>query len=140
MQIKKEIYNKMLYSIPLVPPETGGILGMKDGVITQVCFDNSNLQNDRALYIPNIKKLNNQIMVWDEKDITFAGIFHSHMPNQEELSQNDFVYINDVMRAMPDYVKELYFPVVIPKNKIISYKARNQNHKLVFETDIIKIL
>ena len=59
MHIKSEIYKKILDSQNTCPPETGGVLGGQNGIITAEHFDRG-MQADRMCsYIPNVKELNN---------------------------------------------------------------------------------
>lgn len=137
MKIKREIYDRILNSCPTVPPETGGILGGCNGVIAFAEFDFGTIENNFAVYIPNIKKLNGVIAEWNDTGIGFSGMFHSHPKGQETLSNDDIKYINSIFDSMPDFVTELYFPIVIPNLHIVSYKAIKTNHRLYIERDKI---
>lgn len=139
MKIQKEIYNKILYLCPVVPPETGGIIGQQNGIIGFAEFDSGTVQSDCAVYIPNVEKLNSVMEKWKRSGIEFVGMFHCHPIGQETLSKDDIEYINSVFDSMPDSVMELYFPIVIPKSHIISYKAIRENHRICIEKDSVVI-
>lgn len=139
MKINKEIYDEILKYTPVVPPETGGIIGQQNGIIGFVGFDSGTVQRDSAVYVPNVEKLNSIIEKWNNFGIEFVGIFHSHPIDQETLSKDDIEYIKNVFENMPDSITELYFPIVIPKSRIISYKAIRKNHRICIEKDSVII-
>lgn len=140
MKIKKAIYDKILNFCPSVPPEAGGIIGQQNGIIGFAEFDSRTVQRDSAVYVPNVEKLNSVIEKWNNLGIEFVGIFHSHPIDQETLSKDDIEYIKNVFENMPDSITELYFPIVIPKSHIVSFKAIKKNHGVCVENDIIKII
>lgn len=140
MKIKREVYEKILYSCPRVPPEMGGILGGHSETIDTAVFDEGEMISESAVYIPNVNKLNNVLAHWKKEGISFYGLFHSHLLGQETLSQDDIEYINRIMLSLPRTVSLLYFPIVIPKSHIIFYKAKNQNHNISISRDKIKIV
>ena len=137
MKIRKTIYNKIINLCPVVPPETGGIIGQQNGIIGFAEFDSGTVQSDCAVYIPNVEKLNSVIEKWKRSGIEFVGMFHCHPIGQETLSKGDIEYIHSVFDSMPDSVTELYFPIVIPKSHIVAYKAIRKNHRIIIEKDNI---
>lgn len=139
MMILSEIYEKMVQSCS-VPPETGGIIGEKNGIVCSCFFDNCLPQNSRAVYIPNVGLLNKVINEWSKSNIQFCGIFHSHPVNQPNLSADDLKYINIIFDRMPGFVNYLFFPIVIPKVKLIVFKAMRQKNKLNIYKDKITII
>ena len=139
MKIRKTIYNKIINLCPVVPPETGGIIGQQNGIICFAEFDSGTVQSDCAVYIPNVEKLNSVIEKWNRSGIEFVGMFHSHPIGQETLSGEDIEYIKTIFDSMPDNVTELYFPIVIPKSHIIAYKAIRKNHRVWIEKDSVVI-
>lgn len=114
------------------PPETGGILGGEDGIITAEYFDRG-IQNERMCsYIPNIKRLNKVIKQWQMENINFMGIYHTHFWSVETLSEADKRYISRILENMPPELKKLYFPIVVmPDKKIICYSTEQIQGKLV---------
>ena len=95
---------------------------------------------DKAVYIPDTDNLNNTISQWNENGICFMGVFHSHPVDQETLSSDDIEYIKSIFCSMPESITELYFPVVIPKSHICSYRLKNINHRIVIIDDKIDIV
>ncbi len=52
------------------------------------------------------------------------GIFHTHFANVSTLSCADIVYIENIMRAMPETVQHLYFPLyLLPSRELVCYQA-----------------
>ena len=117
------------------PPETGGILGGQNEIITVEHFDRG-MQTDRMCsYIPNIKELNDVIKQWQMKTISFIGIYHTHFWSVETLSEADKRYIDKILENMPLEFKRLYFP----KNEKKSYDFTNYYGSIIFKSNIVKI-
>ncbi len=141
MKILKTIYDLLLHETPLLPPETGGIIGGSDGIITEAYFDKGNsLLTTPSIYVPNIKVLNQVITNWDKEDIEFCGIFHSHYSRDRALSPGDKKYIKKIMRVMPPQVCYLYFPIILPQKTIIGYRASRCDSNIHIACDKIEIL
>ncbi len=139
MKILTDVYEKII-NCPLAPPETGGIIGIKNEVVCSCFYDNSLPQRKRAIYIPNVDFLNAKICEIEEKGIEFAGMFHSHPPNQPKLSGDDIEYIKVIFQAMPASIKTLYFPIVLPNVALVSFKAIKQEDAVHILEDKIKII
>lgn len=136
MIITNEAYLKMINS-PVVPPETGGIMGSKNGIICEYFFDRGILNSNFAIYSPDINNLNKQILVWESKNIVFSGFSHTHPIGQQTLSDDDIVYIKSIMINMPDNINSLYFPIIIPRLKIFPYIAVwNNNCFSIFKSKL----
>lgn len=138
MKIKHEIYEQLI-NMPEVPPELGGILGCVDGIICDVFFDSQYSTMSSAIYKPNIVTLNKKIIEWQEVEIDFCGIFHSHPLKQTELSQCDIFYIRNIMNVMPLSIDILYFPIVIPRNNIYLNKTERANGSIIITKESIQI-
>lgn len=139
MIILSDVYGEIT-KCPSVPPETGGILGIKGNVICTSFFDNTSPQNNSAIYTPNVVLLNTKISEWEKNDIKFGGFFHSHPANQPTLSVDDIEYIKIIFRVMPTTIKSLFFPIVLPNVKLVSFKAVRQKGTIQIHEDIIKII
>lgn len=138
MHIKRTIYEQLLTCCPAFPPESGGILGGRNGVVTQFELDLGLTATRDDFYIPNVEYFNDVIAVWQTIGIAFYGILHTHPKNSKELSPADRAYIQSVMRAMPKTVDRLYFPLVFPQAGICAYNAiRNGNNIILNAEDII---
>lgn len=131
------IYNELLNSCPESVVEVGGILGCENGIITAFVSDEG--QREYGKYVPNVHFLNNMIMLWNAENIDFAGIYHSHFPNGKALSNGDIHYIETIMTQLCDVCSILYFPIVIPKKEIVSYRAEIVCEKVLISIDKIII-
>ncbi len=139
MQITKEIYNLILSEMPVVPPEAGGIIGSVDGIICTAVLDMKNTETKSAVYVPDIWFLNECISEWAEDNIQFEGIFHSHPYGQNYLSEADIEYIEKIMQELPENINRLYFPIVFPNQKIISFIAEKSNGIRILNDNIVII-
>ena len=124
MRIKRSVYRTILRTVPSVPPETGGILGSRNGIVAAVCFDAGPPASlpECAVYRPNTERLNHQIAVWAQEGLSFCGIFHSHLPHEHGLSSGDLVYIQSIFQNCKQ-LSELYVPLVIPETRLIPFLA-----------------
>ncbi|MGN0568324.1 MAG: Mov34/MPN/PAD-1 family protein [Acutalibacteraceae bacterium] len=140
MKISKQAYNQLVFDSELAPPEIGGVLGGVNGCIRQVVFINGFSDKNLACYMPDVSKMNALIDKWSCNSIDFYGIFHTHPYCCTRLSNEDRRYIKEIMLAMPTDIKKLYFPIVIPKTKIIAVKAvkRSGETKILYEKTFIR--
>ncbi|MBQ2446641.1 MAG: hypothetical protein II272_09410 [Oscillospiraceae bacterium] len=123
MIIDKHVYQSLLYTFLPVPPETGCILGSKNGVICEFEYDMGSQELMAAIYTPNVKRLNQVISDWRKRGIDFCGLAHSHPSLQRTHSANDISYIKTIMRSLPVSVDKLYFPLVFPNKDMVSFFA-----------------
>ena len=96
-KMKEDIYKEIHRALSAMPPETGGILGSRDGQILSFYFDEKGSCSEKQ-YVPDVDTLNRQIQMWQKEEIEFAGIVHSHWEN-EQLSAQDLRYAREVVRA-----------------------------------------
>lgn len=125
MKIIESCYRALL-SLPPVPPETGGLLGGRDGIIDTWYLDRAAPVLDRAVYIPDLPYLNRQLEIWSAQQMDFMGMFHSHLREEPRLSQADQAYIGKIFAVKPAHMAWLFFPVVIPGEKIIPFCAQSK--------------
>lgn len=76
-----------------IPPESGGILGGRNDVVTNICLDKGILGKHPCSYTPDTRFLNQKINQWAETGIQFMGMFHVHFGGTESLSEGDKEYI-----------------------------------------------
>lgn len=131
--IKKDILEKLNNQIGDEPPEVGGILGKdKHNIITEIAFDHCTTITHPCSYYPNVNYLNGIIKKWNDNEIDFAGMFHTHFSNVETLSVGDKIYIEKILISMPVGINELYFPIyTLPNRKLILYRAYLIENKLI---------
>ncbi|WP_294829331.1 Mov34/MPN/PAD-1 family protein [uncultured Gemmiger sp.] len=140
MRITELVYTELLNSIESAPPEHGGLLGGESGIVDRMILDLGTVNNDCNMYRPDARKLNAVLREWAAEGIALYGIFHTH-PNAhgfERLSGADMVYIRKIMQCTG--MKELYFPIVIPKVKVVPYAARQQSGCISIEKAELVIL
>lgn len=139
MEVLQYTYD-FLISLPCAPPEIGGILGGKSGVISTYVIDiGLDTFNNYAHYYPNINMLNKIINNWTKQGISFYGIFHTHFPGGNQLSLGDKKYIYQIMLAMPIEINKLLFPIILP-SEIIWYQACRKDSQIFICRDDIKII
>lgn len=123
MKIYYGILDEILKAMPSLPPEKGGIIGGKEGKICHWEYDDG-YPGKGCMYCPNVEFLNKIIALWMNKGYDFMGIVHVHFGGSKELSDGDKRYIEKIMRAMPDSIEKLFFPIVVqPEKQIVSYVA-----------------
>ena len=130
MRIQKALYRQILAQMPPAPPETGGILGRVGSTICAFAFDPGSPCPDRAVYTPRTETLNRIIREWAEAGVEFCGILHTHPQGQEELSSGDLSYIRRILDAMPPEIRWLWFPVILPEQKIAAFRAEGRGGSL----------
>lgn len=141
MKILSAVYDSLLCKTPLLPPETGGILGGRCGLITHYDFDKGQCTlTSPAHYQPNTELLNQTIAKWQTHNIQFFGLFHSHYPHDTELSSDDISYITEIMLAMPSEIRTLYFPLILPRTAMIGYQADRYGLDVHIVCDKIEVL
>lgn len=138
MIIEKRIYDRIISYIKPAPPETGGILGSVNGIITHFAFDSGLLSKNVGCYYPDTRMLNDILREWNRQNINFCGIIHSHLDNQMSLSSGDMEYIKEIMIAVSPQYKTLYFPLIVNR-KIISYRVTLINKHLIIDNDLIEV-
>lgn len=137
MRIKRSVYRALCKTLTALPPERGGILGMKDGVVCIYYLDDGPVPTDRYAYVPDVPKLNTVMHRWQQQGIQFAGIFHSHPNPQTWLSIADREYIQKIMQAMPGSISRLHFPLIVPNIGMVGYRSEKASGEIVPE-DIIQ--
>ena len=108
----KEVYNQILDTIAVQPPETGGVLGRKNGIICKYFYD-GNADINQYEYVPNVEKINTILAQWLKDDIEFAGIIHSHPEDVNELSYADIHYARKILQE--NSLEYVIFPLVVRK-------------------------
>lgn len=141
IKILKIVYKQIVENTPLVPPETGGILGINyENIITEYYQDFGTKDSKNYCYIPNVDNLNSIINLWYEKGIQFVGIYHSHSDCDTTLSYKDIKYITDILMSLKDITDILYFPLVFPTQKMIFFKATIHNMQVDISIEDFKLI
>ncbi len=141
MNILTDVYQYICNSAPSAPPEIGGILGSMNGVVCKCQIDPGRPQSRGCFYSPNVDILNKTINSWQRDGILFYGIFHTHYFGVQTLSDGDIAYINAILHAMPSYIHELYFPVVVlPEKRMVPYLATHNGKTVDIKIDELIIV
>lgn len=141
MKIKNEVLEKIINEQRPIPPESGGILGGSNGIVTTFFFDDGEPSSKMCSYSPNTELMDKIIEDWQKDAILFMGIYHTHFWDVESLSEGDKFYIDLIMSCMPDSVNKLYFPLVLfPSKTIVPYYAIIDSGELYIEKDILEII
>lgn len=138
MQITSSAYESILSAFPAAPPEHGGIIGGRNGIVSEFCHDSSTGPLYQAIYEPDAALLNETIEEWHRSGIECYGVIHSHPEGQNALSEGDLKFIASVMAHM-ETGEKLYFPVVLP-GKIIPYSALKTEDSMTLTKEFIDIL
>ena len=131
MVITEGLYAALLHGLTPAPPELGGLLGGRGGVLERMALDTG----------ADLRKALNRILrMWAADGITFYGIFHTHpgAPGYERLSGADTAYIQRIMRSTA--AELLYFPIVMAGKKLVPYAARQQNGQISIEKTVLTIV
>lgn len=140
MNILHNVLENLLCALPYAPPEMGGILGGKAGIVSTFIIDTGlDHANHYGRYYPDVQKLNQVINNWAKNGISFYGIFHSHFPGGNQLSPGDKKYIQRIMLSMPPDINTLYFPLILPA-EIVGYQANRSGSQIcICRNDIITL-
>lgn len=135
MKIIKKVYYDIIASAPTVPPESGGILGSQNNIVTDFLADRG-LRGDGYSYYPDIEKINRQLERWKDMGIQFSGLYHTHTPMGTRLSAADIRYISEILNAVSHLHTAMYFPIVIPKRTMIVYRVELAEEPIITGEDI----
>ena len=139
MDISKKIIDKIYQFFQSCKRECGGILGGRDGIITEFVFDKGLCNKNVGTYVPNVEFLNDCIEKWQAQNICFYGIIHNHLTEYAELSGEDVRCIETIMNAMPTSIEYLYFPVISSKNILNAFKAIRTDKGICIVSENISI-
>lgn len=140
MDISIKIIDRIYQVFQSPDREYGGILGGRDGVITEFVFDKGLCNENIGTYIPDIEFLNGCIDKWQNEDIAFYGIIHNHLTEYAELSGEDVKCIETIMNAMPSNIEYLYFPVISSENILNAFKAMRTDKGISIVAEHISII
>jgi len=140
MKIIEDIYYKIIDKCSCSLIEVGGIIGGKNNIITEFEFDKGIGGGSKQHYFPDIEKFNSCIKNWQKENIEFYGIVHSHFQDTKELSFGDTLYIQEIMLAMPEYIRYLYFPIILPQKELVSFKVMRNEIEINIINDNVKII
>lgn len=112
MNICKSTYISIINTIGTLPPEKGGIIGGSDHQVYAFFYDEAAFTNTKTYY-PSENVINNILDKWDNEDVKFLGVIHSHRCGLSNLSQQDIIFARAIIASNPDHFKQVYFPIVM---------------------------
>lgn len=140
MKILSKVYNDILQNTPNLPTETGGLIGMENGIVSEYYKDIGISTEKIDQYIPNVNDLNRIIEKWNKENILFCRIYHSHYLGDMRLSKGDMQYIKSILKALQSITDRLYFPLVFPKKEILVFQAVIcKSNVMIFHKNIILV-
>ena len=134
MKMMSSLFEVILSRYSSVPPERGGILGMVGDVVQEYVHDDAETVLERAVYVPDITFLNQCIREWSSRGVKFAGMVHSHPPNQRNLSSGDLEFIKRLYQHNPD-LWPTYFPLVIQQRELVVFRVMMSSGSMEVEKD-----
>jgi len=96
IHINKTVYEAIINSLTESEFEEGGIIDIKNNVISHFKKDVTPLLSSEKCYIPNTEYLEDVIDDWCDCGISFAGIVHSHTKNPQP-SNEDLLYAQETI-------------------------------------------
>ena len=98
-------------------PETGGILGAREGrLVTEFHYDSTGTTTARN-YIPDTDSLNVVLRDWKRRGIEFVGFVRSHASNKANLSKVDIKYANRI--KIHCGLSEILMLIYLPEDRTI---------------------
>lgn len=125
LQIKQDIYQKIIDTIGASPIESGGILAMNGNIISDYYFDIQAGTGNR-FYRPSTHQITKQVNHWLQDKKHFCGFVHSHPAPYIHLSAMDIVAAERIMLA--NQLTSIYMAIMCEKTLYI-YKATYQKEK-----------
>jgi molybdopterin/thiamine biosynthesis adenylyltransferase/proteasome lid subunit RPN8/RPN11 len=111
VNILKSTFEEIKKKIGTFKPETGGLLGSKDGYTIDAFFFDETADTNETTYSPNTSILNDLIeREWDINNINVIGFVHSHPNGNLIPSDADILYANRIMDALSMDV--FYLPII----------------------------
>ena len=99
--VDKKVVQQIKATICTQSMESGGILGIKDGVVS-VFYEDKNADVSYGSYQPDIvsceKVINDE---WSKSDVSFCGFVHTHRMDMKP-SEADIQYYRTILESMRD--------------------------------------
>lgn len=115
--LSEQVLSDIISSIASKKPEQGGALGadMSTGKITRFYFDDQGSRNS-VEYSPDAAKITDIINDWEQENIAFCGMIHSHPGQFCQPSEGDFRYAKRILAAMPQTLKGSFLMPILTIN------------------------
>ena len=106
-----QVYTAISQTIGRCMPEQGGILGSSDGIHIDHYYFDKNAWVTGSTYTFDTETLNRVIAQWNEQDIRFVGVIHSHPRGCNAPSQGDMAISRTILESM-DMDGRIFTPIV----------------------------
>ena len=111
LNMTEEVLSQIRETIGKRRPESGGILGSSDGKTIDHYYFDVYAATSSGTYTMNTKALNAEIRRWNDNDIRFMGIIHSHPKGVTAPSSQDIANAKHIIDIV-DVGGELMIPIV----------------------------
>lgn len=105
------VYDEICSTIGCRRPEQGGILGSSDGIHIDHYYYDEHAHVTGVSYTFDTATLNKVIARWNEEDIRFVGVIHSHPKGYTSPSAGDMAIARTIVESM-DMDGEIFTPIV----------------------------
>lgn len=136
------VYEEICNTIGCRKPEQGGILGSSDGVHIDHYYYDEHAYVTGVSYTFDTATLNKVIARWNEQDVRFVGVIHSHPKGCLAPSTGDMAIAQTIVDSM-DMDGEIFTPIVQVGPELdgtISIYPYTFRRTIVMENQPMKIL
>lgn len=134
IKVSRETIEKISRFLDSTQYESGGLIGSSNGEMIDVFYYDKGKRSNTYEYIPDVNKLQRQLLNWDEAHIIFQGIIHSHSIS-DRLSPRDIQMAREILNM--NKLSKLYMPIyLLNARKFFWYEVSNVS---VSSIDQIKI-
>lgn len=106
-----QVYTAISQTIGRHVPEQGGILGSSDGIHIDHYYFDRNARVTGSTYTFDADTLNQVISKWNDRDIRFVGVIHSHPRGYTSPSAGDMEISRTIVQSM-DMDGRIFTPIV----------------------------
>lgn len=139
LYIAKDLYEIIINDHVSDMFETGGFIGIQNNEICRYRFDSGIKQKYAGMYRPNSIELDMTLTSWMDEGISIFGIVHRHLNNLDQLSLEDICFIKELLKVN-EWIKVMYFPIVIPKDKMTVFGVERISGNIKFNNVNLKII
>ena len=117
----QELIDRIVDSLTSTDKESGGILGSSNGKIIDTFWFDEGTNCTAREYNPSIELWEQQLRIWNDNQIEFCGIIHSHF-EQETISTKDIYMARRILDM--NSMRSLFMPILYMRTRnIIWYEV-----------------
>ena len=139
MRITAQVYDQMVQSFSQTVSSKAGILGIADGTVCAYMREEVLPAAVRTASDTDADELPGDLSQWSRRGIAFAGLVHGHPAGQDCLSKGDLQSMETLFAELPEDIKCLFFPLVMPDG-VVCFQIRRLGEKLLIEKKPIDII